>query len=130
MDDYLIAFAVLAVFCLIASRGEEIQSWAEARKIKNHTCPTRCLESIRCRCGCEGFTNPALQQEACAVCGTPILYEYGDDDYQGPFSYLDPSSPTARSGEITEEFPAPKGFTSWGWERDREFRRARKGEDE
>jgi len=101
VSDYLVAFLVLGLFCLIASRGEQVQRWMRERELTRHTCPTRCRESIRCRCGCEGFVNPALQQDACAVCGTEIVYDYEDD---------------------THEMPAPSGQTSWGWEREREER--------
>jgi hypothetical protein len=61
------------------------------------------------------------------VCGRAIVVDDEDDDRDwGPYNSGHVNvSPPASASDITAENPAPKGFTSWGWERDREFRQAR-----
>ncbi len=100
------------LFGAMALFGERWQRGLTERRLRRHHCPTPCEESRRCRCGCNGRWADGDQQ-ACAVCGTPIVV-----DDEAP-------EPVVSYGEITAELPAPRGFTSWGWERDREFRRAR-----
>lgn len=113
-----LAFAMLALF------GERWDRALKARRLRRHTCPTPCTESYWCRCGCSDGWTPTQRGTSCAVCGRAIVVD--DEEEWGPYSsegarqYSDPSP-----SEITQENPAPKGFTSWGWERDREFRRAR-----
>lgn len=107
-----LAFGTLALF------GERWGEALKARRLRRHTCPTPCLESLRCRCGCGGLHSVDSDQHACGLCGTPVVYD--DEEYSGPYN-----SGHVNVSEITAELPAPKGFTSWGWERDREFRRAR-----
>lgn len=107
---YLIGGCVVLMFGAIALYGERWQRALEARRLRRHKCPAECEESGRCRCGCGGLLNiGGWRQEKCAVCGERIVYPEEQ-----------------RANEITQEMPAPKGFTSWGWERDREFRKARR----
>lgn len=109
----VVGLAVGSVAILLVFFGEPLQrAWA-LRRLRRHNCPTPCEESRRCRCGCNGLHSVGEPQERCGLCGTPIVV----DDEEADVIYS--------SGEITSELPAPKGFTSWGWERDREFRRAR-----
>ncbi len=105
--------ALLSLMAIMCARGDEIQKKWAARRLRRHHCPAPCEESRRCRCGCNGLHSVGEVQEKCAVCGTPVVV-----DDEAP-------EPVVSYGEITAELPAPKGFTSWGWERDREFRRAR-----
>jgi len=104
--DYLVGSLVVVAFMVTATFGERIQKWHHARRLRRHACPAECEESRRCKCGCDGLLNIGWRQEKCAVCGTDIVYA---------------------DMEITNEMPAPRGFTSWGWERDREFRRHLRG---
>lgn len=99
-----VGLSVGAVAIFLVIFGERIAKAIEARRVRRHKCPRQCEESRRCRCGCNGLHSVGERQEKCAVCGQRIVYA---------------------DMEITQENPAPKGFTSWGWERDREFRRAR-----
>ena len=110
----LVAMAFLAMPLM----GEQWQQIIEERRLRRHTCPTPCQESRFCKCGCHDGMPGESTGTHCAVCGTPIVRD--DEEYEGPYS----------SGEITAELPAPKGFTSWGWERDREFRKARRSGNE
>lgn len=111
-----IAVGLSAVVFLLF--GEPIQRRLAKRRLRRHHCPAPCQESRLCRCGCNGLYGLVDHQDACAVCGAPIVV----DDEEPDVLY---------SSEITTELPAPKGFTSWGWERDREFRRVRhEGEEE
>lgn len=105
----LVGGMIVLVFGAIALYGERWQRALEDRRLRRHKCPAECEESGRCRCGCGGLTNFRSRQENCAVCGTRIMYPE-----------------ERRANEVTQEMPAPKGFTSWGWERDREFRKARR----
>lgn len=126
MTDYLVGSLVVVAFLVTAAFGERIQKWLHARRLRRHMCHTTCEESRRCKCGCRDGLPGDNAGTHCAVCGAEVLEaELVEDleEYDGPYSYLDPSSPTARGGEVTDEMPAPRGFTSWGWERDREFRR-------
>lgn len=109
---YLITGLTVTAFGVLVVWGTRIQAWHEARRLSRHKCPAECEESGRCRCGCGGFLNIGWRQECCAVCGERIVYPEEQ-----------------RANEITQEMPAPKGFTSWGWERDREFRKARRDMD-
>lgn len=104
--EWVIGGVVGLVFGALALFGERWSIALADRRLRRHTCPTPCLESIRCRCGCEGIPG-GEEQRACAVCGTEIVRDEESD--------------------TTHEMPAPKGFTSWGWERDREFRRHMRG---
>lgn len=120
--DWVVGLLCGLVFGAIALYGERIQRALEERRLRRHTCPAPCRESMRCRCGCGGLLNIGWRQDACAVCGTPIVV----DDEEPDVLY---SSGHVNVSEITAELPAPKGFTSWGWERDREFRMSRRSED-
>lgn len=112
MDNLIMGGGLLLIFALMCTRGEAIQEWWAKRRLRRHHCPTPCEESRRCLCGCGGLHSVGERQEKCGVCGREIVYD--DEEYEGPYS-----------SEITTELPAPRGFTSWGWERDREFRKAR-----
>lgn len=116
-----VGLGVGAVAILIVLFGDSWQrAWAK-RRLRRHHCPTPCEESRHCRCGCNGLHSVGADQEKCAVCGAPIVYD--DEEEWGPYS--SDGARTHSPSEITRENPAPKGFTSWGWERDREFRKAR-----
>lgn len=113
-----VGLSVGLVALLLVGFGDPIQRWWAKRRLRRHHCPAPCEESRHCRCGCNGLHSVGERQEKCAVCGALIVV----DDEEPDVLY---------SSEITTELPAPKGFTSWGWERDREFRRARhEGEEE
>lgn len=107
------AVIVGLLFVMVPIFGDRVQKAWASRRLRRHYCPAPCEESRRCLCGCGGLHSVGERQEKCAVCGAPIVV----DDEEPDVFYS--------SGEITAELPAPKGFTSWGWERDREFRRAR-----
>lgn len=99
-----VGLAVGAVGIFLVFYGERLSARYAARRLRRHTCPTPCEESRRCLCGCGGLHSVGERQEKCAVCGAVIVYS---------------------DMEITDEMPAPRGFTSWGWDRDREFRKSR-----
>lgn len=64
-----LAFVLVALF---GERGSE--AW-QRRRLRRHHCPTPCLESMRCRCGCGGLHSVGERQESCGLCGTPIVYD-------------------------------------------------------
>lgn len=103
---YLVSGLVCIAFGAIALYGERWQRSLENRRLRKHKCHTRCTESRWCACGCRDGLYGDKTGTRCVVCGTQVVVPPGN--------------------EITQEFPAPKGFTSWGWERDREFRKARR----
>ncbi len=110
--EYIVGALVVVAFGLLATRGNEIQHWVTERRLRRHTCHTRCAESRWCACGCRDGLYGDRMGTRCATCGVHVV---SDEDI--------------RASEITQENPAPKGFTSWGWERDREFRKARRDVD-
>lgn len=121
--DYLVGALVLLAFTVLAAGGQRLSKWRKARRIRRHLCHTACVESRWCRCGCRDGMGGPLTGTRCSECGRQFVQD--DEAFTGPWSsghrvLLRPSE-----SEITAENPAPKGFTSWGWERDREFRRAR-----
>lgn len=123
--EYIVGAVVAMAFGLLAVFGERIQRRVTDRRLRRHTCHTRCSESRWCACGCRDGMYGDATGTRCVVCGTQYVTD--DEEFRGPYSS---GHVNVRPTEITHEMPAPKGFTSWGWERDREFRKARhEGQD-
>ncbi len=120
-----VGLGVGVVALLMIGLGDPIQKWWAKRRLRRHHCPAPCEESRHCRCGCEGLHSVGERQEKCAVCGAPIVRDDESEDDRDWGPYRNGAYGMYSPNEITSELPAPKGFTSWGWERDREFRRAR-----
>ena len=111
----VVSIGVGLLVLVIGAWGREIADWLDRRRLRRHHCPTPCLESMRCRCGCGGLHSVGERQDMCAVCGTLIVYDDEDDDRDwGPYS----------SGAITQEIlrpPVPPvRQTSWGKAREEE----------
>lgn len=71
----VVSVVVGLLLLVMGARGREIADWIERTRLRRHHCPTPCLESMRCRCGCGGLHSVGERQESCGLCGTPIVYD-------------------------------------------------------
>lgn len=124
MTGTVVGVAIALVFGLLALFGERMGAWLSERRLSRHTCHTTCHESWSCKCGCRDGLYGRARETCCWLCGTEYVQD--PEAYDGPYNS---GHVNVRVSEITQELPAPKGFTSWGWERDREFRKARRDVD-
>lgn len=134
MTGTVVGVAIALVFGLLAVFGERVGTWLADRRLSRHTCHITCHESWSCKCGCRDGLYGRERETCCWLCGTQYVGE-DPEAYDGPYNSGHVNMRwtekpwVQKPNEITQELPAPKGFTSWGWERDREFRKSRRNDE-
>src|SRR3546814_15596281 len=69
----IICGVVLVIFGELIVWGERWQRAMEDRRLRKHTCHTRCSESRWCACGCRDGLYGDKTGTRCVVCGTQVV---------------------------------------------------------